>query len=239
MSAIAMRLFLLLLVLACPPVLLSACGEPIEPPKAPPSATERTLPVVGSPRVYKVGEAFRVSIVMTEASGGITSRQEYVDVVTAVNDGRLAKWERHIRGEAAFHLMSNDTARPDFGMFEALLPRRDGEVHEAWRAEGVFAALQHSTAFSGMPASGGSADCQLESVQVRAGRARAIIRVEFRAETPKGPLELKGRIEHDLKHKLLVLAEFDGTVGGEKITIRATRALTNFVPPTKSAAKTD
>ena len=219
-------------------LLLVACGEPIERPASKPDAKERTLPVVGSGRVYKVGEAFRVSIVMTRASAGLTSRQEYVDVVTAVSDGRLAEWDRHIHGEA-HHLKSDETERPDFGMFEALLPRRDGDVPEAWRADGVFGAMQHGTVLPNLPASGGSAECKLESVQVRNGRARAIIRVEFRADTPQGPLELKGRIEHDLKEKLLVLAEFDGTHGGDKVTIRATRARTNFVPPIKSAAKTD
>jgi hypothetical protein len=82
-----------------------------------------------------------------------------------------------------------------------------------------------------MPEAGGTAACRIDSVQVRNGGARAVILVEFRAETDTGPIVLNGRIEHDLKEKLLVLAELDGTVAGDAVTIRASRALTNFVPP--------
>ena len=210
---------------------LTACGEPIEPGPPKHSTEVRTLPVVASPRVYEVGEAFRVSIVMTAPSQGLTERSQFVDVVTGVTDGRLTQWDRHMSNGSVHSMKADSTERPDFAMFEQLLPPRTGDVPEAWHAEGVFGALCHGTVLREFPETGGEADCRLKSVLVDSGRSTAIISVEIRVKHPQGPVVLTGRIVHDLKEKLLVKAELDGTVAGDKVSIRATRALTKFIPP--------
>jgi len=224
---------------------LAACGEPIEQPAPRPGATERTLPVITSPRVYEVGQAFRVSIVITRSATQPSSRIEYVDVVASVVDGRIGWVDRHVKGETEPLRVVVATgpqaakAQCDFSVFEELLPRRGGDVPEAWHLEGVLGALSHSSALHEVPPQGGTADCRLESVQIRSGRARAIIRVEYQVDTPKGMLKMSGRIEHDLKEKLLVLADLNGTLGADAVTIRATRSPTRFVPSANSAARED
>jgi len=211
----------------------AACGEPIESEPAHSDTAERTLPVVASARTYKVGEAFRASIVMTRPGQGLTSRSQHVDVVTEVAAGRLAGWDRHLPDGSVRAMKTDATARSDFSMFEQLLPRRSGDVPEAWSVEGVFGALNRSTVLNGMPVDGGRAECRLKSVQVANGRARAVIAVEFRVETATGPIVLTGHIEHDLKEKLLVLVALEGTVAGDAVSILADRSVTKFVPPTR------
>lgn len=211
--------------------LVAACGEPIEPPKKETDATKRTLPVVATGRVDQVGEAFKVSITMTRAAQGLTSRQQYVDVLTEVVDGRRTVWDRHGADGKVHRIEGYHAERSDFATYEQFLPRRGGDVPEAWRVENVLGALHDATILREMPRSGGSADCRIESVQVGPGRSRAVIRVEFRAEGSNGPIVLSGRLEQDLKHKMLALVELDGSVGAEKISIRGTRMTTNFVPP--------
>jgi hypothetical protein len=131
---------------------LASCGEPIEPPGAAPIESNRTLPVVASRRVDTVGEAFRVSIEMTRASRKDAERIAYVDRITDVVDGRRTKWDRHAQDGGMTAMTAGSNARLDFSLFEQLLPRRDGDVPEAWQADGVFGTLRHSTGLPEMPA---------------------------------------------------------------------------------------
>ena len=95
----------------------------------------------------------------------------------------------------------------------------------------MLGVLRHSTAVPEMPAAGGTAECRIESVQVRGGRPRAVVSIAFRAQSDRGPIVLTGHMEHDLKEKLLVMVALDGTVAGEKISIRGTRVPTKYIPP--------
>ena len=116
-------------------------------------------------------------------------------------------------------------------MFERLLSPGTGEVPESWTVDGALAALHFHTVVGEMPREGGRASCRIESVNVNNGRSRAVIAVEFHADSSKGPIKLAGRMEHDLQERLLVRVALDGTVAGEALSIRADRTVTNFVPP--------
>ncbi|MHC4956618.1 MAG: hypothetical protein ACYTGZ_22495 [Planctomycetota bacterium] len=204
-----------------------ACGEPITPPKKL-SAKEGTLPVVpAGPRVDRVGEAYRV-VMRIEHGDGVGST-EYTDVVKEVEGGRATRIQRHWKSGKQTEVKPGD-ASTGFEQFDALLPRREGEVPEAWEANGVLAGWRHSTALPGIPEDGLHADCSIESVVVREKRARAIIAVELSAETKAGALRLAGKADFDMTERLLVAVNLTGQIGETRVAIHATRVLTGFIP---------
>ena len=193
-------------------MLLAACGEPIEPkgPAGKPAA--RSLPVVASPRQEIVGEAYRVTLALTRwpvagdeetvASSEISS---YVDVVEEVEDG-VASVLRRYRDDGSSQRVERGGAVFGFEDFEALLPRRKGDVPSEWTVHGVLGALRHTRTLPRFPEAGVDVQCRIERVVVQGGHARAVVAVELEAPSTfqSGPLRLRGSFAYDMKLKLLV-----------------------------------
>jgi len=218
------------------PLLLVACGEPIEKRTPGDKKVARPLPVVASPRQEKVGQAYRVTLSLTRWPAEVDETTEpaseiisFVNVVQKVENGIATQVMRY-SDDGSQRVISRGDPAGGFEGFETLLPRREEEVPDTWTVNGALAGLRHTKTLSGFPKEGGEARCRLDRVVVSGGRARAIMALELDARAADGVVKLTGKFDYDLKLKLIVRVELRGTIGDESLTILATRNPTKVVP---------